>query len=71
MVMKPEKPRMAKCVPFLARQMAKWFYDTSTSATTGAAPLWFFCWRGSDCTRCWLLGDTVDTRIYVVRAVGA
>jgi hypothetical protein len=57
--------------PFLVRQMSKWFYDTSTGVTTGAVPLWFFCWRGSDRTRCWLSGDTVDTRIYMVRAVGA
>jgi hypothetical protein len=34
-------------------------------------PLWFFCWRGSDRTRCWLSGNMVDTRIYVVRGVGA
>jgi hypothetical protein len=33
-VMKPKKPRTAKCAPYLARQMSKWFYDTST----GAAP---------------------------------
>jgi hypothetical protein len=34
MVMKPEKPRTVKCAPYLARQMLKWFYDTST----GTAP---------------------------------
>jgi hypothetical protein len=34
MVMKPEKQRTAKCHPYLARQMSKWFYDTST----GTAP---------------------------------
>jgi hypothetical protein len=37
MVMTPEEPRTAKCAPFLARQMSKWFYDTSTGAATGAA----------------------------------
>jgi hypothetical protein len=38
MVMKPEKPRTAKSAsPYLARQMSKWFYDTSTGAATGAA----------------------------------
>jgi hypothetical protein len=37
MVMKPEKPRTVKSVPFLARQMSKWFYNTSTGAATGAA----------------------------------
>jgi hypothetical protein len=36
-----------------------------------SSPLWFFCWRGSDRTRCWLSENTVDTRIYVVRAAGA
>jgi hypothetical protein len=46
-------------------------YDTSTGAATVAVPLWFFCWRGSDRTRCWLSGNTVDTKIYVVRAAGA
>jgi hypothetical protein len=33
-------------------------------------PLCFFCWRGSDRTMCWLSGNTVDTRIYVVRVAG-
>jgi hypothetical protein len=51
--------------------VSKWFYDTSTGAATGVAPLWFFCWRGSDRTRCWLSVNTVDTKIYVVRAAGA
>jgi hypothetical protein len=51
--------------------LSKWFYDTSTGAATGAVLLWFFCSRGSDRTRCWLSGNTVDTRIYVVRAAGA
>jgi hypothetical protein len=36
-----------------------------------SSPLWFFCWRGSDRTKCWLSGNTVDTRIYVVRATRA
>jgi hypothetical protein len=35
--MKPEKPRTVKCAPYLARQVSKWFYDTSTGAATGAA----------------------------------
>jgi hypothetical protein len=65
------KTKNGEMRPFLARQMSKWFYDTSTGAATGAVPLWFFCWRGSDHTRCWLLGNTVDTKIYVVRAAGA
>jgi hypothetical protein len=51
--------------------MSKWFYDTFISAATGAVPLWFFCWRGSDRMRSWLSGNTVDTKIYVVRAVRA
>jgi hypothetical protein len=66
-----EKPRTTKCTPYLARQMLKWFYDTSTGAATGAVSLWFFCWRGSDRTRSWLSENTVDTKIYVVRAAGA
>jgi hypothetical protein len=28
--------------------LSKWFYDTFTGAVTGAVPLWFFYWRGSD-----------------------
>jgi hypothetical protein len=51
--------------------LSKWFYDTFTGAATGAVPLWFFCWRGSDRTRSWLSGNTVDTKIYVVQATGA
>jgi hypothetical protein len=43
MMMKNEKPRMAKCAPYLARQMSKWFYDTFTGAATGAVLMWFFC----------------------------
>jgi hypothetical protein len=54
-----------------SQYVSKWFYDTSTGAVTGAVPLWFFCWRGSDRTRCWLSGNTVDTKIYAVRAAGA
>jgi hypothetical protein len=65
------KTKNGEMAPFLARQMSKWFYGTSTGAATGAVPLWFFCWRGSDRTRSWLSGDTVDTRIYVVQAAGA
>jgi hypothetical protein len=65
------KTKNGEMRPYLARQMSKWFYDTSTGAATGAVPLWFFCWRGSDRTRCWLSGNTVDTKIYVVRAAGA
>jgi hypothetical protein len=57
--------------PYLARQMSKWFYDTSTGAATGVVPLWFFCWRGSDRTKCWLSGNTMDTKIYVVQATRA
>jgi hypothetical protein len=61
--------------PLLTRpircNLSKWFYDTSTGAATGAVPLWFFCWRGSDRSRSWLSGNTVDTKIYVVRATGA
>jgi hypothetical protein len=51
--------------------MSMWFYDTSTDAATGAVPLWFFCWRGTDRTRCWLSRNTEDTKVYVVRAAGA
>jgi hypothetical protein len=42
------KTKNGEMLPFLAHQMSKWFYDTSTGAATGAVPLWFFCWRGSD-----------------------
>jgi hypothetical protein len=65
------KTKNGEMLPFLARQMSKWFYNTSTGAAPGAVPLWFFCWRGSDRTRSWLSGNTVDTKIYVVRAAGA
>jgi hypothetical protein len=65
------KTKNGQMRPFLARQISKWFYDTSTVAATGAVPLWFFCWRGSDRTRSWLSGNTVATKIYVVRATGA
>jgi hypothetical protein len=58
-------------VILLEWRVSKWFYDTSTGAATGAVPLWFFCWRGSDRSRSWLSGNTVDTKIYVVRAAGA
>jgi nucleotide-binding universal stress UspA family protein len=51
--------------------LSKWFYDIFTGAATGAVPLWFFYWRGSDHTRCWLSGNTVDTKIYVVQPAGA
>jgi hypothetical protein len=51
--------------------VSKWFYDTSTGAATGAVPLWFFCWRGIDRSGSWLSGNTVDTKIYVVRAAEA
>jgi hypothetical protein len=46
------KTKNGEMLPYLARQMLKWFYDTSTGAATGAVPLWFFCWRGTDRTRC-------------------
>jgi hypothetical protein len=36
-----------------------------------SSPLWFFCWRGTDRSGSWLSGNTVDTKIYVVRATGA
>jgi hypothetical protein len=36
-----------------------------------SSPLWFFCWRGSDRTRCWLSENTVDMKIYVVQAARA
>jgi hypothetical protein len=65
------KTKNGEMRPYLACQMPKWFYDTSTGAATGAVPLWFFCWRGSDCTRSWLSGNTVDTKIYVVQAAEA
>jgi hypothetical protein len=65
------KPRTVKCAPYLARQMSKWLYDTSTGPATGAVPLWFFCWRGTERSGSWLSGNTVDTKIYVVRAAGA
>jgi hypothetical protein len=43
----------------------------STGAATGAVPLWFSCWRGTDRSGSWLSGNTTDTRVYVVRAAGA
>jgi hypothetical protein len=58
-------------VILLEWRVLKWFYDTSTGAATGAVPLWFFCWRGSDRSSSWLSANTVDTKIYVVRAAGA
>jgi hypothetical protein len=66
-----EKTKNGEMAPYLARQRSKWFYDTSTGAVTGAVPMWFFYWRGSDRTRCWLSGNTADTRVYVVRVAGA
>jgi hypothetical protein len=36
-----------------------------------SSPLWFFCWRGTDRSGSWLSGNTVDMKIYVVRAAGA
>jgi hypothetical protein len=51
------------CVEVVLRHFHRCRYRSS--------PLWFFCWRGSDHTRCWLSGNTVDTRIYVIRAAGA
>jgi hypothetical protein len=65
------KTKNGEMPPYLARQMSMWFYDTSTGAATGAVPLWFFCWRGTDCTRCWLSRNTEDTKVYVVWAAGA
>jgi hypothetical protein len=64
------KNKNGEMCPFLARQMSKWFYDTSTGAATGAVPLWFFCWRGTYRSGSWLSGNTVDTKIYVVQATG-
>jgi hypothetical protein len=58
-------------VTYVDTMLSKWFYDTSIGAAIGAVPLWFFCWRGPDRTRCWLSVNTVDTKIYVVRAAGA
>jgi hypothetical protein len=73
---KKEKKRRRKKVEkmnylFLEIVMSKWFYDTSTGAATGAVPLWFFCWRGTDRSGSWLSGNTADTRVYVVRIAGA
>jgi hypothetical protein len=50
---------------------SKWFYNTFIGAANRAVSLWFFCWRGTDCSGSWLSRNTVDTKIYVVRAVGA
>jgi hypothetical protein len=65
------KTKNGEMAPYLARQMSNWFYDTSTGAATGAVPLWFFCWRGTDRSGSWLSENSVDTKIYVVRATGA
>jgi hypothetical protein len=66
-----QKTKNGEMRPYLARQMSKWFYDTSTGAATGAVPMWFFCWRGTDRSGSWLSRKTVETKIYVVRAAGA
>jgi hypothetical protein len=66
-----QKTKNGEMPPYLACQMSKWFYDTSTGAATGAVPLWFFCWRGTDRSGSWLSGNTVFTEIYVVRAARA
>jgi hypothetical protein len=41
MLAKLEHPERQKA-PYPTHQMSKWFYDTSISTTTRAAPLWFF-----------------------------
>jgi hypothetical protein len=63
-----QKTKNGEMRQYLARQMSKWFYDTSTGAATRAVPLWFFCWRGTDRSGSWLSGNMVDTKIYMVRA---
>jgi hypothetical protein len=46
------KPRMVEkkskitATPYLARQMLKWFYDTSTGAATGASRYGSFVGKG-------------------------
>jgi hypothetical protein len=40
-----QKPKIVVS-PFLARQMSKWCYDTSTGAATGAARYNFFVKEG-------------------------
>jgi hypothetical protein len=51
--------------------LSKWFYDTSTGTTPREQPAVVLFGVGSDRTMCWLSGNTVDTRIYVVRAARA
>jgi hypothetical protein len=55
----------------LSSNLLKWFYDIFNGVDTGAVPLWFFCWRDTDRSGSWLSGNTVDTKIYVVRAARA
>jgi hypothetical protein len=66
-----EKTKNGEMRPLPGAPNVEVVYDTSTGAATVVEPLWFFCWRGSDRTRCWLSGNTVDTKIYVVWATGA
>jgi hypothetical protein len=65
---KPRATLNSHVFKILVHTVSKWFYDTSTGVATEAVPLWFFCWRSSDRTRCWLSGNTVNAKIYVVRA---
>jgi hypothetical protein len=41
MLVKLEHPERQN-TPYLARQISKWFYGTSTGTATRVAPLWFF-----------------------------
>jgi hypothetical protein len=48
-------PRPTRTNPYLARQMSKWFYDTSTGTAPREQPAVVLLFgAGSDRTRCWL-----------------
>ncbi len=57
-------------VPFLARQMSRWFYDTSTG-TAQSSPLWFLDGEGLGLSSSSYGQSTVDTVVYIVHAIGA
>jgi hypothetical protein len=54
--------------PYLAHQISKWFYDTSTGAATGAAHCGSFAGKAFSLFGCSLWMNVVDMMIYVVQA---
>jgi hypothetical protein len=55
--------------PYLAYQMSKWFYDTSTGAATVAARCGSFVGKAISLFGCSLWMNMVDTMIYAVQTV--